>query len=107
MFMVGIMLNMDEYDEQKHQGGILKRSIIFVAINGGVKWFNQQRYARYKTTNFIGIYGDFLKLSTPNCNRSYWYCLFLRMETKGEKEYPNFQRQNMALSNWMVRMCTR
>ena len=29
------------------------------------------------------------------------------METKGEKEYPNFQRQNMALSNWMVRMCTR
>jgi hypothetical protein len=37
MFMVGIMLNMDEYDEQKHQGGILKRSIIFVAINGGVK----------------------------------------------------------------------
>ena len=35
MFMVGTTLNMDEYDEQKHQGGILKWSIFFRGYQWG------------------------------------------------------------------------
>ena len=74
------------YNQQK-QVGYFK---IVVILSMGELNDNQQSYVRYKSKEFIRMYGDFLELGTPSCHRSYWYCLFLKNENQWWTGVPQF-----------------